>query len=191
MNRQTGFTLIELISEMKIGQLIKKQQGFTLVELIAVMVIIGVLSAVAMPRFVNLLTGAQTAANQGFYGQFGSSLMTVHSAWLAQSGGTAVSATLSLTEGSIVTSVHVNTNGWPDGTPNMGIVATGAGCASIPALILNNPPVVVTSPSTCSTTDPTCYVASSATSICTYTLNGTSGARTITYNLSNGDLTIT
>jgi MSHA pilin protein MshA len=44
---------------------LKSQQGFTLIELVMLIVIIGILSAVAVPRFMNLQTGARTAAEKG------------------------------------------------------------------------------------------------------------------------------
>ncbi len=40
----------------------KNQSGFTLIELVIVIVLLGVLSAIAVPRFVNLEDDAQAAA---------------------------------------------------------------------------------------------------------------------------------
>lgn len=46
----------------------KVQRGFTLIELVMVIVILGVLAAVAIPKFVDLKGDAQQAAMQGVAG---------------------------------------------------------------------------------------------------------------------------
>ena len=46
--------------------------GFTLVELIVIIVILGVLAAVAIPKFQNMSTSAQTAVVQGGAAAFAS-----------------------------------------------------------------------------------------------------------------------
>lgn len=48
------------------------QQGFTLIELVMVIVILGILAAVALPKFVDMSSQAQTAAVQGVAGAISS-----------------------------------------------------------------------------------------------------------------------
>jgi MSHA pilin protein MshA len=84
---------------------INKQAGFTLIELIMVIVILGVLSAFALPRFADLGGDAREASINGLNGAIKSAANIAHAQWLAD-GGTATTVSL---EGTSITMI----NGYP------------------------------------------------------------------------------
>ncbi len=84
----------------------KNQTGFTLIELVMVIVILGILAAVALPKFVNLSGDARMASANAAGGALSTAATMAHSAFLVRNTADAGTVTM---EGVTAT----NNNGYP------------------------------------------------------------------------------
>lgn len=69
-------------------------KGFTLIELVIVIVILGILAAVAVPKFVNLQTDAKKAAVKGLGGAVKAATNITRAKWLVNDNGSATTVTI-------------------------------------------------------------------------------------------------
>jgi MSHA pilin protein MshA len=102
------------------------QSGFTLIEMVAVIIILAIMAATALPRFINLSQDARLSALQGLAGGLRSAAALAKSQWLASNSGTADAISMGATTVAVYTATTAPISammGYPRGDVSSGIVA--------------------------------------------------------------------
>ncbi len=73
----------------------RQQSGFTLIELVVVIVILGLLAATALPRFINLTTDARQASLAGVAGGLRSAIALARAQYVVNGDNAATTITMS------------------------------------------------------------------------------------------------
>jgi type II secretion system protein G len=104
------------------GTMLRNQKGFTLIEIISVLVILGILAAVAIPRYMNLMETARDKAALAAVAEGAAQVNNAAAKYILENGKVPTTAA-QLSAIGLTDVVAVNDNEWSitftDGTTNM------------------------------------------------------------------------
>jgi len=125
-----------------------QSRGFTIIELVVVIAILGILSAVALPRFINVTEDAHIAAVRGTAGAFDTGVQLVHSVWVAKGSPGAVLNFISLSDTRAAGDLSVNVFGWPADTRGVSLTLNStADCVDVwNAVLVDSAPSIDSGP---------------------------------------------
>lgn len=187
----------------------KKQMGFSLVELVVVIVVVGLLAAAALPRFLDVTDEAKKASIEGIAGGFATGVLSARAQWEAEARPSATIGneryntvdydgvdfwlTRSKSNSGVSTDFR---DGYPYGintdSSSYPTSVDDQACVDLMENLLQNPPKVAKS-STAASDSNNKYSAKAdnTNSTCTYTQLEGSTAHNFMYEIKTGRVTVT
>ena len=105
------------------------ESGFTIIELVVVVILLGILAATALPRFMNVDSEAHQSVVDGVQGGLQTGMSLYHAQWLAEQEPAANTRIAEFNN------LRTNANGFPYGTANRSAngsnVTSAADCMAV------------------------------------------------------------
>jgi len=112
----------------------RTESGFTIIELVVVIILLGILAATALPRFMNVDSEAHQSVVEGVQGGLQTGMSLYHAQWIAEQEPAAN------TQIAEFNNLRTNANGFPYGTANRSAsgsnVTTSGDCMAVFAGVL-------------------------------------------------------